>query len=70
MATITVAEAASRFPELMERVSRGEEIVLTKDDQPIARLVPERLREKDVDYRRWPLGVKAKITRKEIYDHF
>ncbi len=41
MATISAAEAGSRFHELLERVSRGEEIVVTKDDQPIARLVPE-----------------------------
>jgi len=25
--------------------------------------------EKDIEYRRWPLGVKGEITRKEIYDH-
>ena len=42
MATISVAEAESRFSELLDRVARGEEIVLTRDDQPIARLVPER----------------------------
>ena len=42
MATISAAEAESRFHELLDRVSRGEEIVVTRDDQPIARLVPER----------------------------
>lgn len=42
MATIGAADAERRFPELLARVSRGEEIVLTRDDQPIARLVPER----------------------------
>ena len=42
MATISAADAESRFHELLERVSRGEEIVVTRDDQPIARLVPER----------------------------
>lgn len=41
MATISAAEAESHFRELLDRVSRGEEIVVTEDDQPIARLVPE-----------------------------
>ena len=41
MATITAAEAERRFHELLDRVSRGEEIVVTRDDQLIARLVPE-----------------------------
>ena len=42
MATISAADAESRFPELLDRVSRGEEIVVTRDGQPIARLAPER----------------------------
>ena len=42
MSTISAADAESRFSELLDRVSRGEEIVVTRDDQPIARLVPER----------------------------
>lgn len=42
MATISAAEAESRFSELLDRVSRSEEIVVTRDDRPIARLVPER----------------------------
>lgn len=70
MATISAAEAEGRFHELLDRVARGAEIVVTKDNQPIARLVPERRPEEDVEYHRWPLGVKGEITRKEIYDQF
>lgn len=44
MSSISAAEAGSRFHELLERVSRGEEIVVTQDNQPVARLVPERRR--------------------------
>jgi len=40
MATITAFEAKTRFGELLERVSRGEEIVITKHDKPVARIVP------------------------------
>ncbi len=41
MATVTAFEAKTRFGELLERVSRGEEIVITKHDKPVARIVPE-----------------------------
>lgn len=42
MSTISAAEAEIRFQELLDRVAHGEEIVVTQDDRPIARLVPER----------------------------
>jgi prevent-host-death family protein len=41
MATITAFEAKTRFGELLDRVSRGEEIVITRHDKPVARIVPE-----------------------------
>jgi prevent-host-death family protein len=41
MATITAFEAKTRFGELLERVTRGEEIVITRHDKPVARIVPE-----------------------------
>ena len=41
MATITAFEAKTRFGELLERVSRGEEIVITRHDKPVARIIPE-----------------------------
>jgi prevent-host-death family protein len=41
MATITAFEAKTRFGELLERVGRGEEIVITRHDRPVARIVPE-----------------------------
>ena len=40
MSTITAFEAKTRFGELLERVSRGEEVVITRHDKPVARLVP------------------------------
>jgi prevent-host-death family protein len=39
--TVTAFEAKTRFGELLERVSGGEEIVITRHDKPVARLVPE-----------------------------
>jgi prevent-host-death family protein len=41
MATVTAFEAKTRFGDLLDRVSRGEEIVITRHDKPVARLVPE-----------------------------
>ncbi len=41
MNTITPLEAKTRFGELLERVARGEEIVITRHDKPVARILPE-----------------------------
>ena len=41
MTTISAFEAKTRFGELLDRVSRGEEIVITRHDKPVARIVPE-----------------------------
>ena len=37
---INIAEAKMRLPELVDRASRGEEIVIARNGQPQARLVP------------------------------
>jgi prevent-host-death family protein len=38
--TFGAFEAKKKFSELLERVSRGEEITITRHEKPIARLVP------------------------------
>jgi prevent-host-death family protein len=38
--TIGAFEAKNKFSELLERVSNGEEIVITRHNQEVARLVP------------------------------
>jgi len=40
-ASITAFEAKTRFGELLDRVEHGEEVVITRRDKPIARIVPE-----------------------------
>ena len=40
--TIGLAHAKNRLSELVERVAKGEEITITRHDQPIAQLVPAR----------------------------
>ena len=41
MATVSAFDAKTRFGELLERVARGEEVVITRHDKPVARMVPE-----------------------------
>ena len=41
MSKVTAFEAKTRFGELLERVSRGEEVVITRHDKVVARHVPE-----------------------------
>ncbi len=38
MAHIDLAQAKSQLETLIERVAQGEEVVITKSDQPVARL--------------------------------
>ena len=38
--TIGAFEAKNTFSELLDQVSRGAEITITKHDRPVARLVP------------------------------
>jgi antitoxin (DNA-binding transcriptional repressor) of toxin-antitoxin stability system len=39
MQTVTLEEAQSRLAEIIENLPPGEEIVITRDNQPVARLV-------------------------------
>jgi prevent-host-death family protein len=41
-ASVNIHEAKTHFSKLLERVQRGEEIVIAKAGKPVARLVPER----------------------------
>ena len=41
MVTVTAFEAKTRFGELLNRVSHGQEIVITRYDKAVARIIPE-----------------------------
>jgi prevent-host-death family protein len=58
MSRVTAFEAKTRFGDLLKRVSRGEEVVITRHDKPVARLVPEGLRSSE-DVRRSVEGLRA-----------
>ncbi len=40
MSTVTALEAKTRLGELLDRVVRGEEVVITRYDKPVARIMP------------------------------
>jgi prevent-host-death family protein len=42
MMTVTVEEARARLAELLDRLQPGEEVVITRDAQPVAKLVGAR----------------------------
>lgn len=46
MERIGIHAARSKLSELIERVQSGEEVVLTRHGKPVARLVPEKRRQK------------------------
>jgi prevent-host-death family protein len=39
MTTVTIKEAQATLSDLIHRLSAGEEVVITENDQPVARLV-------------------------------
>lgn len=39
-AVVNIAEAKARLPELVRRAGAGEEIVIARDNRPVARLGP------------------------------
>ena len=41
MTTVSALEAKNRFGKLLDRVARGEEIIITRHEKPVARMVPE-----------------------------
>ncbi len=63
MTTIPAFEAKTKFGELLDRVLEGEEIVITRHERPVARIVAEGGRNL-ADIRRAAEGLKA--LQKEI----
>jgi prevent-host-death family protein len=58
MAKVTAFEAKTRFGELLDRVSKGEEVVITRHARPVARLVPEGVQRLD-EVREAVAGLRA-----------
>ena len=56
-ASFTIAEAKAHLSSLLERVARGEEIIIRRAGQPVAKLVPY----KEPLTRRKPGGLRGQI---------
>ena len=41
MPTATIEEVQSHLPELLDKLTAGEEVVITRGGKPVARLTPE-----------------------------
>jgi prevent-host-death family protein len=41
MSSISAGEAETHFGELLDRVAKGEEFVITRHNRPVARVIPE-----------------------------
>ena len=41
MSTITIEEAQAHLPEVIEKLQPGEEIIITREEKPVARLIGE-----------------------------
>ena len=40
MAIMTIPEAQANLPEIVENLKPGEEVILTRNEQPVAKLIP------------------------------
>lgn len=40
MSYVTIEDAHSQLAQLVDQVSKGEEVIVVRDDKPIAKLVP------------------------------
>ena len=65
MATVTLQEAQAQLSDLIHRLANGEELVITENDQPVAKLV------KLEEQKEWPCkagSAKGKIWMAPDFD--
>lgn len=66
MQQINITQASKNLPELIEQAINGEEIVITKDNQPVAKLIATSPVKK-----RWPASAgtaKGLVTMSDDFD--
>ena len=78
--TVGAFEAKTKFSELLEQVSQGTEVTITKHEKPVARLIPfdkpsrvemtELFRQMDGFRARYPLNPKGleKLTYRDLIE--
>jgi antitoxin (DNA-binding transcriptional repressor) of toxin-antitoxin stability system len=58
MSTITIEEAQANLPEIIDKLTPGGELIITRNDQPVAKLVGQR---RPVRKPRQPGSAKGKL---------
>jgi antitoxin (DNA-binding transcriptional repressor) of toxin-antitoxin stability system len=59
MPTVTIEEAQAKLLELVERLAPGEEVIITRDQQPVAKLVGQ---QRPIRKPRRPGSAKGKLV--------
>ena len=59
MHTVTIEEAQAKLPEIIDKLIPGEELIITQNNWPVAKLVGQR---RSVRKRRQPGSAKGKFT--------
>ena len=48
MSTVTIEEAQAKLPELIEHLAPGQEVIITQNSQPVAKLIGQKENKKPV----------------------
>jgi prevent-host-death family protein len=59
MSTVTIEEAQAKLPELVDKLAPGQELVITRNNEPVAKLVREALQPRGS---RKPGSAKGKLV--------
>jgi prevent-host-death family protein len=59
MSTVTVEEAQAKLPELIDKLVPGEEVIITRNEQPVAKLVGQ---QRPIRKPRRPGSAKGKLV--------
>ena len=58
MRVVTIRQAKAALSRLLKQVSEGEEVIITRDSKPVARLIPVA----EIKKKRKPGSMKGKIS--------
>jgi prevent-host-death family protein len=59
MSTVTIEEAQAKLPELIDRLVPGEEVIITRNERPVAKLVGQ---QRPIRQPRRPGSAKGKLV--------
>ena len=59
MSTMTIEEAQAKLPEVIDKLAPGEEVIITRNEQPVAKLVGQ---QRPIRMPRRPGSAKGKLV--------